>query len=66
MNEKDNIIEIPIKNIIEQSMLINRAQYEEYEIVLLRKCFIAVLNLGYFEIKQLKKAVDKLTYNIKT
>lgn len=62
-NSKD--IKIPIKAIVEQAMLQNGAKYEEDEFNLLRKYFIACLNLGYLEPKDLVPMVNKFAVQIK-
>lgn len=62
-NSKD--IKIPIKAIVEQAMRQNGANYEEDEFNLLRKYFIACLNLGYLEPKDLVVMVNKFAAQIK-
>lgn len=62
-NSKD--IKIPIKSIVEQAMRQNGANYEEDEFNLLRKYFIACLNLGYLEPKDLVVMVNKFAQTIK-
>lgn len=60
-------IRIPIKALIERSMLKNDAQYEEDEFNLLRKYFIACLNLEFISSpKDLAEIIDKFTSKIKT
>lgn len=62
-NSKD--IKIPIKSIVEQAMMQNGARYEEDEFNLLRKYFIACLNLGYLEPKDLVPMVNKFASRVK-
>lgn len=65
MNEESRDIKIPIKAIVEQAMQQNGARYEEDEFNLLRKYFIACLNLGYLEPKDLVPMVNKFAQVIK-
>lgn len=67
MNEENGSkdIKIPIKAIVEQAMTTNGARYEEDEFNLLRKYFIACLNLGYMEPKDLVPMVNKFAAKIK-
>lgn len=65
MNEESKDIKIPIKAIVDQSMHANGAKYEEDEFNLLRKYFIACLNLGYLEPKDLVPMVNKFSERIK-
>lgn len=67
MNEKNESkdIKIPIKAIVEHAMTTNGARYEEDEFNLLRKYFIACLNLGYMEPKDLVPMVNKFAEKIK-
>ena len=58
-------IKIPIKAIVEQAMNLNGAKYDEDEFNLLRKYFIACLNLGYMEPKDLVLMVNKFASKIK-
>ena len=58
-------IKIPIKAIVEHAMNTNGARYEEDEFNLLRKYFIACLNLGYMEPKDLVPMVNKFAEKIK-
>ena len=58
-------IKIPIKAIVEHAMTTNGARYEEDEFNLLRKYFIACLNLGYMEPKDLVPMVNKFASKIK-
>ena len=62
-NSKD--IKIPIKAIVEQAMNTNGAKYEEDEFNLLRKYFIACLNLGFMQPKDLVLMVNKFASKIK-
>lgn len=64
-NEEKKDIKIPIKAIVEQAMTTNGARYEEDEFNLLRKYFIACLNLGYMEPKDLVPMVNKFAAKIK-
>ena len=65
MNDESRDIKIPIKSIVEQAMRQNGARYEEDEFNLLRKYFIACLNLGYLEPKDLVMMVNKFASRIK-
>ncbi len=66
MNEQEtNEIQIPIKSIVEQSMTSNGANYQEDEFNLLRKYFIACLNLGFMQPKDLVLMVNKFSKTIK-
>ena len=67
MNEEQESkdIKIPIKAIVEHAMNSNGARYEEDEFNLLRKYFIACLNLGYMEPKDLVPMVNKFAVKIK-
>ena len=67
MHEEENSkdIKIPIKSIVEQAMMQNGARYEEDEFNLLRKYFIACLNLGFLEPKDLVPMVNKFANKIK-
>lgn len=67
MNEEQQSkdIKIPIKAIVEHAMTTNGARYEEDEFNLLRKYFIACLNLGYMEPKDLVPMVNKFAQKIK-
>lgn len=58
-------IKIPIKDIVMQAMTSNDARYEEDEFNLLRRYFIACLNLGYMEPKDLVPMVNKFASKIK-
>ena len=66
MNEENpRDIKIPIKAIVEQVMNSNGAKYEEDEFNLLRKYFIACLNLGFMQPKDLQVMVNKFASKIK-
>ncbi len=68
MNEEEQRpkdIKIPIKAIVEQAMTTNGAKYEEDEFNLLRKYFIACLNLGYMQPKDLVPMVNKFASKVK-
>lgn len=65
MDNESKDIKIPIKAIVEQSMMQNGAKYEEDEFNLLRKYFIACLNLGYLMPKDLVPMVNKFSEKIK-
>lgn len=65
MHDESRDIKIPIKAIVEQAMMQNGSRYEEDEFNLLRKYFIACLNLGYLEPKDLVLMVNKFASNIK-
>lgn len=63
--ESSKDIKIPIKDIVLHSMTSNSAKYEEDEFNLLRKYFIACLNLGFMEPKDLTMMVNKFSDVIK-
>ncbi len=65
MNDESRDIKIPIKDIVQQAMEQNGAKYEEDEFNLLRKYFIACLNLGYLQPKDLVLMVNKFASVIK-
>lgn len=65
MNEDVKDIKIPIKEIVMNAMTINNAKYSEDEFNLLRKYFIACLNLGYMTPKDLNDMVGKFASKIK-
>lgn len=65
MNEDVRDVKIPIKAIVEEAMVLNGAKYNEDEFNLLRKYFIACLNLGYMTPKDLKEMVGKFASKIK-
>lgn len=56
-----NEIKIPIKDIIEKSMRSHSSLYSEESIALLRKYFIACMNLRFIEPEYLKNCVDEFT-----
>lgn len=58
-------VKIPIKLIVEQAMMSNGAKYEEDEFNLLRKYFIACLNLGFLKPEDLVTMVNKFASRIK-
>ena len=65
--EESRDIKIPIKALVERSMIRNGAQYENDEFNLLRKYFIACLNLGFIATpKDLAEIIDKFTSKIKS
>lgn len=63
--EDDNSIKIPIKDIVENAVNQNGCNYPEDEFNLIRKYFIACLNLGYLEPKDLVEMVNKFCLKIK-
>ncbi len=63
--EDDNSIKIPIKDIVENAVNQNRCNYPEDEFNLIRKYFIACLNLGYLVPKDLVEMVNKYCSKIK-
>ncbi len=63
--ENSRDIKIPIKSIVEQAMFRNGASYQEDEFNLLRKYFIACLNLGYLVPENLEVMVNKFAQRIK-
>ncbi len=65
MEEEARSVQIPIKAIVEQAMQRNGARYEEDEFNLLRKYFIACLNLGYLTPNDLVLMVNKFASKIK-
>ena len=65
MDGESKDIKIPIKAIVEQSMMASGAKYEEDEFNLLRKYFIACLNLGYLVPNDLVPMVNKFSEKIK-
>ncbi len=64
--ESENNILIPIKAIVENRMENSMAFYSEDEMLLLRRYFIACLNLGYFMPEDLPIIVNKFTSKIKS
>ena len=65
MNEERKDIKIPIKSIIEDALLKNGSKYDEDEFNLLRKYFIACLNLGFLTPNDLVLMVNKFVSKIK-
>ena len=63
--EDDNSIKIPIKDIVENAVNQNGCNYPEDEFNLIRKYFIACLNLGFLVPKDLVEMVNKFCYKIK-
>ena len=65
MEEEQKSINIPIKTIVENAMTANGAKYEEDEFNLLRRYFIACLNLGFLTPNDLTLMVNKFASKIK-
>lgn len=65
MEQEDNSIKIPIKDIVENAVNQNGCNYPEDEFNLIRKYFIACLNLGYLVPKDLVTMVGKFCSKIK-
>ena len=65
MEEEQKSINIPIKTIVENAMTVNGAKYEEDEFNLLRRYFIACLNLGFLTPNDLTLMVNKFASKIK-
>lgn len=65
ISDEGRDIKIPIKALVEHSVIKNKACYEEDEFNLLRKYFIACLNLGYLKPNDLSEMIDKFTSKIK-
>ena len=65
MEEEQKSINIPIKTIVENAMNVNGAKYEEDEFNLLRRYFIACLNLGFLTPNDLTLMVNKFASKIK-
>ena len=63
-NETKNI-NIPIKSIVEQSVLRNGCKYSFDDIVMLRRYFISCLNLGFLKPEDLVLVTDKFCSKIK-
>lgn len=59
-------VKVPIKSMLQESMLKNEASYEEDEFNLLRKYFIACLNQRYFEPEDLSVMVNRFTAKVKS
>ena len=64
-NNEDNNIKIPIKDIVQNSVTQNGCNYPEDEFNLIRKYFIACLNLGFLVPKDLVPMVHKFCSKIK-
>ena len=65
ISDEGRDIKIPIKALVERSVIKNKACYEEDEFNLLRKYFIACLNLGYLKPNDLSEMIDKFTLKIR-
>lgn len=65
MKSEGNEILVPIKDIVVNSIEKNKTVIQEDEINLLRKYFIAGLNLGFFKPDALISLMDKFSNNIK-
>lgn len=65
MEEEKKEIKVPIKSMIEQEVYRNGCKYEEDEFNILRKYFIACLNLGYIVPSNLAVMVNKFCTKIK-
>ena len=64
-NEENRNVQVPIKDIVNDAMINNGAKYEEDEFNLLRKYFIACLNLGFLKPEDLVTMVNKFASRIK-
>ena len=64
MDYESKDIKVPIKAIIEESIKNNGVTYEEEFIILLRRYFIACLNLGFLQVNDLETMVNKFTSKI--
>lgn len=62
--EDDRNISVPIKDIIHNAMKKYGVSYGEYSVIILRQYYIALLNLGYIELKELKYMVEKFVSKI--
>lgn len=58
-------VKVPIKGIIEGSLIKHNIEYPDEFILSLRRFYIASLNLGFLEVENLEKAVEKFTSNVK-
>lgn len=58
-------VKVPIKGIIEESLIRRNIEYPDEFILSLRRFYIASLNLGFLEAKNLERAVEKFTSNVK-
>ena len=65
MEQEDNNIKIPIKDIVQNAVMQNGCNYPEDEFNLIRKYFIACLNLGYLVPSDLVAMVHKFCSRIK-
>lgn len=65
MESEKKDIKIPIKAIVEQAMVQNGCKYEEDEFNLLRKYFIACLNLGFLVPDDLTLMMNKFASKVK-
>lgn len=65
MQEESRNVMVPIKDLLTQGVAHNGCNFPEEEFDILRQYFIACLNLGYIEPKDLASMVNKLCYNIK-
>ena len=65
MESEKKDIKIPIKAIVEQAMAQNGCKYEEDEFNLLRKYFIACLNLGFLVPDDLTLMMNKFASKVK-
>lgn len=65
MSKESKDVKIPIKDLLQKSVVKNSASYDEDEFNLLRKYYIACLNLGFFEPNDLPVMIDKFTSKIK-
>ena len=65
MEEEKNEIKVPIKLVVEESMNKNGCKYPGDEFNLLRKYFIACLNLCFLEPKDLTLMMDKFASKVK-
>lgn len=62
--EKHEDVYVPIKSTILDSMEKHNASYGELSIMLLRKYYIALLNLGYIDLEDLSNMVEKFVSKI--
>lgn len=62
--EKHEDVYVPIKSTILDSMEKHSASYGELSIMLLRKYYIALLNLGYIDLEDLSNMVEKFVSKI--
>lgn len=66
MSKEVKDIKIPIKDLLQTSVVKHMVSYEEDEFNLLRKYYIACLNMGFFEPKDLTDMINKFTSKIKS